>query len=201
MFNENRSLNLRIWHWLNVIVVFGLILTYVLRKTAFNYKTNAQILQVKLSEIGVVLLDDKAKEIAKIFRDNMWQAHYYLGFTFIVLLLFRLYAFASKQDKFPLCKAKEAKNSALSSKGEYIKVKYAHAIFYAVSAYMAISGLVMYFRESLGIEKSSLGLIKELHEWAFWFFTFFIIAHIVGVIKAEFSDDKGIISSMFNGKK
>ncbi|HRF57685.1 MAG TPA: cytochrome b/b6 domain-containing protein [Campylobacterales bacterium] len=201
MFSEKRSLNLRVWHWLSAIAVFGLMLTYILRKTALNYKTNAQILQVKLSEIGVALADDKAKEIAKIFRDNMWQAHYCLGFAFIALLLFRLYAFVSKQDKFPLCKIKEAKDSVLNEKSEYIKAKYAHVVFYAAAIYMSISGLVMYFREALGIDKGSLGLVKELHEWAFWFFALFIIAHIAGVIKAELTNDKGIVSSMFNGKE
>jgi len=66
---------------------------------------------------------------------------------------------------------------------------------------MAISGLVMYFRGALGIDKGSSELVKELHEWAFWFFALFIIAHIAGVVKAELSNDKGIVSSIFNGKE
>jgi len=193
LYKEKRSLNIRLWHWLSAIAVFGLMLTYILRKTVLDFRENAQIIQVKLSEIGVLIADDKAKEITKIFRDNMWQWHYYLGFLFIGLLLFRLYAFATKKDKFPICKAKEA-----SSK-EFAAVKYAHAVFYAVAVYMAFSGLAMYFREALGINKESLHLVKELHEWAFWFFAIFIVAHVTGVIKAEVSSDKGLISEMFNG--
>jgi Ni/Fe-hydrogenase 1 B-type cytochrome subunit len=196
VYNDERSLNLRVWHWLSAISIFGLMLTYILRKTAFNYKENALILQTKLSEAGAVIADDKAREIAKIFRDNMWQWHYYLGFLFIALLVFRFYAFISKKDKFPTCKAKEENSSK-----EFVKVKYAHAVFYVVSIYMAISGLVMYFRESLGIGKESLHLVKELHEWAFWFFLVFIVAHIAGVIKAELSGSNGIVSEMFNGGK
>jgi Ni,Fe-hydrogenase I cytochrome b subunit len=69
----------------------------------------------------------------------------------------------------------------------------------SVALYMAFSGLAMYFRETLGISKESLSLVKELHEWAFWFFAVFIVAHIAGVIKAEVSSDKGLISEMFNG--
>lgn len=192
-FSEKRSLNIRVWHWLSALATIGLMFTYIFRKTWFNYKENAQILQIKLSEIGVALTDDKAKEIAKIFRDNMWQWHYYLGFLFAALLVFRLYAFVSKSEKFPTCKAKE------SSDGEFKRAKYAHGAFYLVAAYMSISGLVMYFRESLGIDKESLHLVKELHEWAFWFFVIFLVGHIVGVIKAELTTDKGLISEMFSG--
>lgn len=192
-FREKRSVNIRVWHWLSAFAMIGLMFTYILRKTWFNYKDNAQIIQTKLSEVGLMLADDKAKEIAKIFRDNMWQWHYYLGFLFIALLLFRLYAFVSKSDKFPVCKAKESSNV------EFKRVKYAHAAFYVVAVYMSISGLLMYFRESLGIDKESLHLVKELHEWAFWFFALFIVGHIVGVIKAELTSDKGLISEMFSG--
>lgn len=118
-------------------------LTYLLRKTVLNYKDNAAIIQSKLSEIGLIVADDKAKEFAM--------------------------------------------------------AKYAHALFYIASIYMAISGLAMYFREKLGLSKDMLEPIKELHELAFWFFLLFIVAHIAGVIKAELTTDKGLISEMFNG--
>jgi cytochrome b561 len=123
IYNEKRSFNIRLWHWLSAIAVFGLVFTYILRKTVLDFRANAQIIQVKLSEIGMLIADDKAKEIAKIFRDNMWQWHYYLGFLFIGLLAFRLYAFATKRDKFPSCKAKETTSK------EFAAVKYAHAFF------------------------------------------------------------------------
>jgi Ni/Fe-hydrogenase 1 B-type cytochrome subunit len=199
LYQEKRSTNLRLWHWLSAITIFGLMLTYILRKTLFNYKDNAVVIQTKLSEAGLILADDKAKEIAKIFRDNMWQWHYYLGFLFAALLVYRIYAFVSKSDKFPASKAKELKGNTDASVKEFVKVKYAHTVFYVVAIYMAISGLVMYFRETLGIGKDSLELVKELHEWAFWFFLVFVVAHIAGVIKAELTTDKGLISEMFNG--
>lgn len=192
-FSEKRSVNLRIWHWLSALVTFGLMATFILRKTFLNYKENAVIIQNKLAEAGVIIADDKAKEIAKIFRDNMWQWHYYLGFLFVALLIFRLYAFASKSEKFPSCKAKE------SNDGEFKRVKYAHAAFYVVAVYMSVSGLLMYFREGLGISKESLHLVKELHEFAFWFFVVFLVGHIAGVVKAELTSDKGLISEMFSG--
>lgn len=200
-FSDKRSANLRVWHWLSAITVFGLMLTYLLRKTVLNYKDNAAIIQSKLSEIGLMVADDKAKEIAKIFRDNMWQWHYYLGFLFAALLAYRIYGFMTKTDKLPTCKAKELKGNGDKGAKEFVMAKYAHALFYVASIYMVVSGLVMYFREKLGLSKDMLEPIKELHELAFWFFLFFIVAHIAGVIKAELSSDKGIVSEMFNGGK
>ncbi len=206
-FKDKRSVNLRVWHWLSAISIFGLIITYILRKTFLNYKENALIIQNKMAEIGVILEDEKAKEIAKIFRDNMWQWHYYIGFVFAALLVYRLWAFMSHKDKFPTCKAKWATNELKSASDdtskkclkEFVKVKYAHAVFYTVAIYEAMSGLVMYFHDALGIKKEGLHTIKELHEWAFWFFAAFIVGHIVGVIKAELTTDKGLIAEMVSG--
>jgi Ni/Fe-hydrogenase 1 B-type cytochrome subunit len=192
-YQDKRSVNLRVWHWLSALAMFGLIATFILRKTFLNYKENAVIIQNKLAEVGVIIADDKAKEIAKILRDNMWQWHYYIGFVFAALLAYRLFAFITHKDNFPTCKAKK------SGSMEFKAVKYAHVAFYAVAIYEAMSGLVMYFHEALGLQKESLHTIKELHEAAFWFFALFVVAHIVGVIKAEITTDKGLISEMFNG--
>jgi Ni,Fe-hydrogenase I cytochrome b subunit len=41
--------------------------------------------------------------------------------------------------------------------------------------------------------------IQEVHEALLWFFVIFTVTHIVGVIKAELTTDKGLISDMFNG--
>ena len=46
------TLAFRIWHWLNAIVVLGLLGTVFLRKTFLSWRTNSEILMTKLSEIG-----------------------------------------------------------------------------------------------------------------------------------------------------
>lgn len=84
-------------------------LTYLLRKTVLNYKDNAAIIQSKLSEIALIVANDKAKEIAKISCDNVWQWHYYLGFLFAALLAYRIHGFITKAGKLQTCKAKELK--------------------------------------------------------------------------------------------
>ncbi len=32
-FSEKRSVNIRVWHWLNAALIIGLMFTYIFRKT------------------------------------------------------------------------------------------------------------------------------------------------------------------------
>lgn len=191
-FNGKKSLNLRVWHWLNFLVICGLLITYLLRKTVLAYKTNAVILQSNLASLGISLEDKDAAVIAKIFRDNMWVWHENLGVVFVLLLIWRFYAFVTKKDSFPL--------PARNASSEFNRAKLAHALFFVVAIYVAISGVLLMFRQDLGIAKESLSLVKTLHKFSVWFFVAFTVGHLFGVIKAEITSSKGLISEMFHGK-
>lgn len=193
-FNGKKSLNLRLWHWFNFISIMGLVFTYIFRKTWFNKKDNALILQSKLSELGLEISDKNAIEIVTIFRDHMWTWHYIFGFIFIFLLIYRIQAFIFQKEPTPLAKIKDA--YTLEQKG----AKIAHIVFYIVSIYMVFSGLLLFFMDNLGLSKADLVVVKTLHVYAFWFYIVFIISHISGVIKAELFSDKGLISEMFSSK-
>ncbi len=67
-FEMKYTLKFRVWHWLNAIVILGLLGTVFLRKTFLSYKTNAEILMSKLSDMGV----DITIEDAKIVSDPCW---------------------------------------------------------------------------------------------------------------------------------
>ncbi len=42
------SLKFRLWHWLNTLVIFGLLGTVFLRKTFLSWRDNSEILMSKL---------------------------------------------------------------------------------------------------------------------------------------------------------
>ena len=67
------TLKFRIWHWLNAIVVLGLLATFFLRKTFLSWKTNSEIIMTKLSEFGVEITAAQAKVLAKAIRAEMWE--------------------------------------------------------------------------------------------------------------------------------
>jgi cytochrome b561 len=190
MFRKQQSLGLRIWHWLNSAAIFLLLATVILRKTFMSVRGNKTLILEKAQSMGAVLTDPQANDIAKMLRNQMWQWHPIIGFVAIGLLVFRLVVYFKNRSQ-----AVDTKNNPLI----YKMVKTTHILFYVVLAIMGITGAAMYWDKILGISESLGHSLQEVHEALLWFFVVFIITHIVGVVKAEFSEDKGLISDMING--
>lgn len=185
------TLNFRIWHWLNAAVILGLLGTVFLRKTFLSYKTNAEILVSKLSDIGVDITIEQAKTIAKAIRAGMWEWHIILGYALAFLILYRIYLFfkdTSKVESF----------SSLTLHKKAVKISY--YVVYATLLFMALSGFAIYFYEALGISKEFAGSIKDIHELVFNIIMIFVPLHIAGVVVADVKEEHGIISTMINGR-
>lgn len=185
------SLNFRLWHWLNAVVVIGLLGTVFLRKTFLSWRTNSEILMSKLSGMGIEITAEQAKILAKAVRAGMWEWHIILGYTLAFLVVYRIYLFFNDSTK------KEAFSSlSLHKKG----VQLLYYLFYATLFFMAASGLVIHFYQELQLTKEFTGDLKELHETVFNFIMFFTVVHIAGVVIADATDEKGLVSTMINGK-
>lgn len=186
------TLGFRIWHWLNAIVLLGLLATVFLRKTFLSWRTNSELLMTKLSEIGVEITAEQAKMLAKAVRAGMWEWHIIFGYALIFLILFRIYlhfADSSKKDDFS--------SLSLHKKG----VKALYYLVYATLGFMAISGGVIHFYQELGLSKDFAHDIKEIHELTFYILMVFVPMHLAGLFIAENQDEKGVVSSMINGKE
>ncbi|QFR43909.1 cytochrome b/b6 domain-containing protein [Sulfurimonas xiamenensis] len=185
------TLNFRIWHWLNAAVILGLLGTVFLRKTFLSYKTNAEILVSKLSDIGVDITIEQAKTIAKAIRAGMWEWHIILGYALAFLILYRIYLFfkdTSKVESF----------GSLTLHKKAVKISY--YVVYATLLFMAISGFAIHFYEALGMSKEFAGGIKDIHELVFNIIMIFVPLHIAGVFIADIKDEHGLISTMVNGR-
>ncbi len=181
----------RIWHWLNAIVVLGLVGTVLLRKSFLSYKTNAQIIMTKLSDIGVDIFEEDARLIAKAIRANMWEWHLILGYVLAFLVVYRIalmFFDKSKRDSFA--------SLDLHKKG----VKLSYYFLYGALFLMTLSGFAMYLREELVLAEATLKNIKEFHEIVYNYFLIFIPLHMAGVVVADIREEHGIISTMINGK-
>ncbi|MBU1217735.1 cytochrome b/b6 domain-containing protein [bacterium] len=186
------SSGFKIWHWLNAIIILGLLGTVFLRKTFLSYRENAEILLQKLAEIGVTVTLEQAKVLAKAIREPMWEWHIYLGYALAFLVIYRIVLYfqgAAKKEKFATL--------SLHKKG----VESLYYILYASLFFMSITGLVMEFHELFGISKELSHDIKELHELVFNVILVFVPLHIAGVIIAENREDKGIISELLHCEK
>ena len=186
------TLKFRIWHWLNAIVVIGLLATVFLRKTFLSWRTNSEILMTKLSEIDIDITAAQAKVLAKAIRAGMWEWHIILGYALVFLILYRVYLFftdTSVKESF----------SSLSMHKKAVHLSY--YIVYATLLFMAVSGLTIHFQQELEISKDLAGSIKDIHELVFNVILYFVPLHIAGVIVAENKDENGLVSSMINGKE
>lgn len=186
------TLSFRLWHWINALVILGLLGTVFLRKTFLSWRTNSEILMTKLAEFDINITNEQAKILAKSIREGMWEWHIILGYALAFLILYRIYLYfkdSSKQEKFA--------SLSLHKKG----VKSLYYLFYASLVFMSVSGFSIYFHDALSLSKEFTHTIKEVHELAFNLILVFVPLHIVGVVLAENRDEKGIISSMVNGKE
>jgi Ni/Fe-hydrogenase 1 B-type cytochrome subunit len=185
------TLKFRIWHWLNAIVILGLLGTVFLRKTFLSYKANAEILMSKLSAMGTDITIEDAKILAKAIRAGMWEWHIILGYALAFLVIYRIFLFFGDESK---------KEDFVSLNIHKKAVKISYYILYAVILFMTISGFAIHFYTDLGISKESVGTLKEMHESVYNFILIFVPLHIAGVVFADAKEEYGIVSTMINGK-
>lgn len=185
------TLGFRIWHWLNAIVILGLLGTVFLRKTFLSWRTNSEIIMTKLTDMGTDIFKEDAVIIAKAIRGEMWQWHLILGYALLVLLIFRVVLFffdKSKKEEF----------GSLTTHKKAVKISY--YIVYATTIFITISGFAVYLHEYLELTQETTKQIKNLHELSYNVFLVFVPLHIIGVFIADAKDEHGLISTMINGK-
>lgn len=205
-FRQYQPLGLRIWHWLNALVILGLLGTVLLRKTFLSWRTNSALIEAKLQSAGTSITPELAKDIAVSIRTPMWDWHIYLGLGLAVLILLRIVvALSQKGPGSFLHSVKGLLGGAKLLKAgqghalHYHFVKVGYAVFYLATLLMVITGLAMHFKDEVGLGKELVGSIKEVHELMMWFFVVFASSHILGIIIAENRGDKGLVSDMIHG--
>lgn len=181
----------RIWHWLNAIVVLGLVGTVLLRKGFLSWRINSEIIMTKLSDIGVEIFKEDAVTIAKAIRAGMWEWHLILGYALAFLVLYRIALIF-----FDKSKREDFGSLALHKKG----VRVLYYILYVALIFMTISGFALYLHEELSLADATAKSVKELHELVYNYFLLFIPLHVAGVVIADIREEHGIISTMINGK-
>ncbi|WGQ10559.1 cytochrome b/b6 domain-containing protein [Pedobacter gandavensis] len=199
---------LRLWHWLNLLVITGSLLTVLLNSTLFDVKSNTRYVQQQLQESGVSLSSAQAKGVAIGLEDQVWAIHIYVGYALAALFVFRLIAEffqPGRQRFFSRLKSAYRTYRTRSQKSTLalhdLTVKSLYLFFYLLLGIMTLTGLSMAFDQELGISKATSHSIKEFHGFCMYLILIFIVLHIVGVLLAERKESKGIVSDMINGGK
>lgn len=179
----------RLIHWAIAISFMLLLLTIFLRLTWLNKYNVAAIIQDYITKTDQVLSQEQLIALAKEIRKPMWQWHIYIGYvlTGLFSLRFILPLFGEMKIQNPV-----AKNLTLTQKIQ----KWTYIIFYLCVTVSLITGLIIEFG-SKELKKP----MEEIHELGIYYLTAFIAIHIAGVLLAEFTDQKGIVSKIVSGDK
>jgi len=179
----------RIMHWAIAISFLLLLLTIILRLTWMNKFNMAAIIQEYLSTTDQVLSEEQGIALAKKIRQPMWDWHIYLGYVLVGLfsIRFTLPLFGKMKFQNPFAKNLSAKKRF--QKGVYL-------VFYLCVEVSLVTGLIIEFGP-----KDLKEPVEAIHKLGIYYLLAFIGLHLAGVIIAEFTDQKGIVSRIISGKK
>jgi len=202
------SAPLRLWHWLNAIVITGSLITVLINATVTDVKPTAALIKDEMQKAGASVTPDQARSAAHALEDSVWNIHIYFGYALTGLLLLRLVLelFQVVDQKF-IRKIKAAfkqfkivKTNRETNLHE-ATVKTIYAVFYLLLLIMVVTGLFLAFEDALVAYKSMRHTIKSIHGFCMYLILAFIIIHIAGVFLAERKRSPGIVSDMINGGK
>ncbi|SRX72929.1 cytochrome b/b6 domain-containing protein [Aequorivita antarctica] len=187
METVNYSKIYRIIHWAIAITFLLLLLTIFLRLTWMNKNNMADIIQAYLNGTDQSLSSEQLIVLAKQIRKPMWDWHIYLGYvlTGLFSLRFLLPLFGTMKFQSPLLKN-------LTTKQKF--QKWSYIIFYVCVVVSLVTGLVIVWGP-----KSLKEVMEEIHILGIYYLIAFIAIHIGGILIAEFTNQKGIISRIVRG--
>ena len=189
MKQTNYSKVYRIIHWTIAISFILLLLTIFLRLTWLNKFNVAAIIQDYLSGTDQVLSQEQLIVLAKKIRQPMWDWHIYIGYVLVGLFSIRLILPTLGQMKF---QNPFTKKLTLKEKFQ----KWTYLIFYICVLISLVTGLII----ELG-PKELKKPMEEIHVLSIYYLVAFIGIHLGGVLMAEFTNQKGIISRIISGTK
>jgi cytochrome b len=164
------------------------------------------LVQTQLKAKGVTVTDEQAFAVSHQYEDKMWDLHKLLGYGLAFLLVSRLIIelIQPKEEKLRF-RFKNAMSRFKLNDGNsvqyrhYLYVKRLYLLFYLILLVMAITGLGLAFGHEFSFTRQTHNALKTIHSLFQYFMYSFIFIHICGVIIAENSKDKGIVSGMING--
>lgn len=200
------SSSLRLWHWMNAIIISGSLITVLINSTITDQWPVSALMKEELQKKGATVTDEQVKSAAHALSDKVWDIHIYFGYGLAALLVFRLFLeiFQLTDQKFirvlksAYRQFQATKKDRETARHELV-VKTIYALFYLLLIIMVTTGLFLAFEDALASFKSIRHTVKDIHGFCMYLVLAFIAVHLIGVFLAERKDSKGIISDMVNG--
>lgn len=191
---EQRSFTLahRILHWLIAFTFLFILLTVYLRMYWLNRDHTANIIMDRLAGMNIEISREQAVKIGKAIRKPMWDWHIYAGYFLVGLYVIRLVVMRVQGPVFASPFAKK-----LSFKKRFKSILY--LAFYILLAVTLISGaFINLVHDQWELVRS---VMKTVHVQSLYFALAFIVLHFSGLVFAEITSERGIVSKMIHGNK
>ena len=177
----------RILHWTMALAMPVLFITGFLRMFWMNKNGMVSVIESKTA--ASPLSKDVMTDIAKTIREPMWEWHEIFSKVMIIAFIARIIYMFVKGIRFP-----NPFNKIHSLKERLQGFIYIY--FYVFVFISAFTGICM--------EKELLtdygDTIEAVHKWGLYWFPIFIVLHLLGLVIAEHSAKKGIVSKMIGGE-
>jgi len=147
------------------------------------------IIQDYLNGTGQVLSQDQLIALAKKIRQPMWNWHIYIGYVLVGLFIVRFIL-----PVFGHMKIQNPFEKKLSAKMKF--QKWTYIVFYFCVIVSLTTGMII----ELGPKEYKKSM-EEIHVLGVYYLIAFIVIHVAGILIAEFTDQKGIVSSIISGTK
>jgi len=188
--NDNRfNLASRLIHWAIVFTVVFLIVTVLLRMGWMNKDHFGIIIQNDLTKLGKHISKDEAASIGKNLRRPMWNNHILAGYLLIGLYIIRMLITLKQGLAFPSPFSKDASVKSKLKSWLYI-------IFYILMLISLFTGFMI-----VNGPKSWKEPLEFVHIKSLYYVVSFIILHIGGVLIADATNERGIVSKMISGEE
>lgn len=174
----------RVLHWLMALSMTILFITGFLRMYWMNKNNIVTIMKEKTTNVS----DDVMKNIATTIREPMWEWHEIFAYVMISAFVIRLCYMIVKGIRFP---NPFSKNLLLKQRLQGLTYVY----FYAFVLIASITGVFIQYH----LFSTYKDEIEAVHKWGLYCFPIFILLHLMGIVLAEHSYQKGITSKMIGG--
>jgi Ni/Fe-hydrogenase 1 B-type cytochrome subunit len=204
---KKNSVTLRFWHWAEVIVISGSLITVLINSTITNQRKVSTLVQTEMKNSGASVTQDQARSVAHALGDSVWEIHTYFGYCLAALFLFRLILefFQLADQKFirrlkaAYKQYKTVKENRQAALHEFT-VKTIYLLFYLLLLIMVVTGLFLAFEDAMAPFKAIRHTVRDVHGFCMYLILAFIVVHLGGVFLAERrKDGAGIVSDMING--
>ena len=173
-----------------------------------NPRENIGLVQNQLKEKGLTASEEQAFAVSHEYEDKMWNIHKLLGFGLAFLLVARVLIEISLPGNEKIrSRIKNAMGLYKLNDGNraeykhYLNVKKVYTLFNLILLLMALTGLGLAFGRELGFTRPIHNAVKTIHSILQYCMYAFVLIHLIGVVIAENTKYKGIVSGMINGNK